>query len=100
MRGFTGTVKPRTVQMLLIPLCALLSRHLAVGTEVVYTSRDPVAVRAYPHIGVLVHFAAAGIEKVIVVADLCEALSAYAIRVIIVPVTAADKACLDRKSVV
>ena len=55
------------------------NEHLAVGIEVVHTAFDPVAVRTYPHIGILVHLTVANIEKIIVVANLCEPFGVYII---------------------
>ena len=50
-------------------------KHLAVSVKVVHTALDAVRIVVDPHCSVLIHSACSGIENVIVVADLCEALS-------------------------
>ena len=50
-------------------------KHLAVSVKVVHTALDAVRVVVDPHCSVLIHSACSGIENVIVIADLCEALS-------------------------
>ena len=50
-------------------------KHLAVCVKVVHTALDTVRIVVDPHCSVLIHSACSGIENVIVVADLCEALS-------------------------
>ena len=49
--------------------------HLSVSVKVVHTALDAVRIVVDPHCSVLIHSACSGIENVIVVADLCEALS-------------------------
>ena len=60
---------------------------------------NAVIVGGNPHIGILVHLAAAGVEKVIVVADLRESLGADTVRIIIDTVAGADESCLDQLSI-
>ena len=50
-------------------------KHLAVSVKVVHTALDAVRIVVDPHCSVLIHSACSGIENVIIVADLCEALS-------------------------
>ena len=50
-------------------------KHLTVSVKVVHTALDAIRIVVDPHCSVLIHFACSGIENVIVVADLCEALS-------------------------
>ena len=57
--------------------------HLAVCTEVVHTRLHTVIISRNPHIGVLVHLAAAGVEEVVVVTDLREARDQRAVLVVI-----------------
>ena len=49
--------------------------HLAVGIEVVHTRLHTVVIGTDPHGGILIHLAVSGIENVVVVTDLREALS-------------------------
>ena len=49
--------------------------HLSVSVKVVHTALDAVRIVVDPHCSVLIHSACSSIENVIVVADLCEALS-------------------------
>ena len=58
-----------------------------------------VVIGTDPHGGILIHHAAAGVEKVIVVADLCEALGAHAVSVVEGLSAAGHKAGLDELAV-
>ena len=49
--------------------------HFSVCVKVVHTALDAVRIVVDPHCSVLIHSACSGIENVIIVADLCEALS-------------------------
>ena len=49
--------------------------HLSVCVKIVHTALDAVRIVVDPHCSVLIHSACSGIENVIIVADLCEALS-------------------------
>ena len=57
-------------------------RHLAVCTKVMHSGLDAVTVGGHPHICVLVHHAAAGVEEVVVLANLRQALRAHAVGVV------------------
>ena len=50
-------------------------KHLAVSVKVVHTALDTVRIVVDPHCGVFIHLSAVCVKDVIIVADLCEALS-------------------------
>ena len=64
---------PVLLDDLLLSVDQIGDEHLAIGGKVVHTRLNAIAVGAHPHIGILIHLAASGIEQVIVAADLLKA---------------------------
>ena len=64
-----------------------------------HSGLDTVAVGRHPHICVLVHHAAAGVEEVVVLADLRQALRAHAVGVVVGLSVAGHEAGLDELAV-
>ena len=83
----------------LLTVFNIRKNHLAGFIEVVHSAFNAVLIVSDPHIGVLVHLSAVGIEDIIVVAYLCEALGELSVIVIVGKSVVFDKSVYNHSAV-